>query len=221
MDDSGTAGLTRAWIDDKLSNTADQIENRCKNLISKVEECDNLEDSFLEKWKKRQQQRGKVTDSDTLALRIMETLILLSIVQFHLQTDEKDYIQIFKLLEERLMDWSEAVGLIRSLSDERFSLAETSMDIDFDPSADPSQTSSFLNISHTTFDIYLLEKFKGFKRIKEITEIVAERCGIPVDSDLEDEKRFAVLNSKRENQKVKHVTTTFKDFIIYYFYLLI
>lgn len=201
--DSRISDDMQDWIEDKLSITADQIEIKCKSLLLDKKECDLFEGSFVEKWK-RKQPKDKVIDSDSLAQRTMEALILLSIVYFQSQPGDP---VIFKQLVEKLMDWSEAVGLIRSLSDERFNLAETSMDVDFDPSADPSQTSTFLNISQSAFDVYLLEKFKGFKRIKEITEIVAERCGIPLESDFEEEKRLVPAPSKqpKEEKETKHV----------------
>lgn len=189
-----------SWIDTKISFSADQIENQCKDKVNRLVKDSPLEADYIEKWIKRQ----KVpVDSDLLALRTLETLILLSILRFQ----NKD----FKKLEEKLMDWSEAVGLIRSLSDEnRFSLAETSMDVDFDPNADASQTSTILNLKPCEFEIYLLEKFKELKNIKEIVEIVAERCGIPVESDFEDEKpsnepiKTTMTSSKEQS---KHVST--------------
>lgn len=187
-----------SWIDTKISFSADQIENQCKDKVNQFVKDSSIEADYIEKWIKRQ----KVpVDSDLLALRTLETLILLSILRF--QTKD------FKELEGKLMDWSEAVGLIRSLSDEnRFSLADTTMDVDFDSTADASQTSTILNLKPCEFEIYLLEKFKGLKHIKEIVEIVAERCGIPVDSDFEDEKpskELIITTSSKEQSK--HVST--------------
>ena len=174
-----------------MSFSADQIENSCKAKVSDSKRCKETEAEYVEKWIKRQPQ-GKPIDSDLLALRTLETLILLSILRFQSSTDPSNDL---KSLEEKLMDWSEAAGLIRSLSDDnRFSLAaDTSMDVDFNPTADTSQTSTILNLKPCEFEIYLLEKFKGFKNIKEIIEIVGERCGIPVDSDFEDEKQPSQL----------------------------
>ena len=180
-----------AWIDTKISFSADQIEIQCKDKLSSFIRKDSIEAEFIEKWIKRKQ--GKPIDSDSLALRTLETLILLSILRFKSLKD-------FKLLEEKLIDWSEAVGLIRSVSNEnRYSLADSSMEIDFNPTTDASQTSSILNIKPSEFEIYLLEKFKGLQNIKEIVEIVAERCGIPVESDFEDEKQ-----SKQSNREQFH-----------------
>jgi hypothetical protein len=191
----------RKWIETKLSYSAEEIEEQCKEKV-KGSKCDQIEEEYLVKWLKRQPQ-SKPIDSDLLASRTMETLILLSIVNF--QSSSLD----FKELEEKLSDWSEAVGLIRSLSDDnRFNLAiETSMDVDFDPTADTSQLSTIFSVKQSDFEINLLEKFKGFKNIKKIVEIVAERCGIPVDSDFEDEKQNQLLQKLPTKQSSKHVST--------------
>ena len=102
------------------------------------------------------------------------------------------------------MDWSEAIGLIRSLSDNQLSLAaESYMDIDID--FNPSAASSFSSLKQNSFEIYLLRKFKNCKRIKEIVEIVADRCGIPVESDFECEKKPNISVVKPQ---AKHVTKT-------------
>lgn len=196
-----------SWIDTKISFSADQIENQCKDKVNFKMTDNSIEADFIEKWIKRQ----KVTvDSDLMALRTLETLILLSILRFQTKNFKE-----FKELEEKLMDWSEAVGLIRSLSDEnRFSLAETSMDVDFDPTADASQTSTILNIKPCEFEIYLLEKFKGLKNIKEIVEIVTERCGIPVDSDFEDQKQAKLSLSSKDQSKHVQNPKQFLDVIL-------
>lgn len=192
------------WVETKLSYTAEEIEEECKEKVV-GSKCDQIEGKYLEKWLNRQP-KGKPIDSDLLALRTMETLILLSIINFQFSSsDSKD----FKVFEEKLSDWSEAVGLIRSLSDDnRFNLAiETSMDVDFDPSADTSQLSTIFSVKQSDFEIYLLEKFKGFKNIKEIVEIVAERCGIPLDSDFEDEKQKQIPQKLPSKESSKHVST--------------
>ena len=182
------------WIDTKISFSADQIEIQCKEKLNSLIIKDSIETEFIEKWIKRKQ-RGKPIDSDLLALRTLETLILLSILRFKSLKD-------FKLLEEKLIDWSEAVGLIRSISNEnRYNLADSSMEIDFNPTTDSSQTSTIFNIKPSEFEIYLIEKLKGLQNIKEIVEIVAERCGIPVESDFEDEKQSKQSQSNREQSK--------------------
>lgn len=198
------------WMESKLAPSADQIEAHFKNLISNSERKTE-ESEFLEKWIKRQPQ-GKPVDSDLLALRTLETLILMAIVRF--QRDDPEETRepaAFKILEERLMDWSEAAGLIRSLSSDNPQsalMAETSMDVDFNPNA---ETSTLFTLNPNEFDIYLLFKFKakGFRRFKEIAEIVADRCGIPVDSDLDDPMAAsAAAGIAKDQQQTKHVMTT-------------
>ena len=191
----------RSWIETKLSFTADQIEQNCKNDIQN----DNISSNkFVQKWIDRQS-KSETIDSDLLALKIMETLVLLAIAKYHLlpllpEDEEKE----FKILKEKLMDWSEAIGLIRSLSDNQLSLAaESYMDIDID--FNPSAASSFSSLKQNSFEIYLLRKFKNCKRIKEIVEIVADRCGIPVESDFECEKKPNISVVKPQ---AKHVTKT-------------
>lgn len=196
-----------SWIDTKISFSADQIENKCKEKVNQFKTTtvdSSIESEFIGKWIKRQ--KGSI-DSDLLALRTLETLILLVILKFQIASSEKD----FKELKRKLMDWSEAVGLIRSLSDEyRFSIGETSMEIDFDRSTDAAQTSTILNMKPCDFEIYLIEKFKGLKNIKEIIEIIAERCGIPLDSDFEDEKHSKLpskeLFKSSSKEQSKHVS---------------
>lgn len=140
----------------------------------------------------------------------METFILLAILNFNnlnnksLREQDKYSDLAYKKLEEQLMDWSEGIGLIRSLSHHttHHSL-ENSMDIDFNPSADHSLSSISTTFKHNEFEIYLLEKFKNFNRIKEIVEIVSERCGILLDSDEEDEKEsLNITNSNRHNNEI-------------------
>lgn len=167
-----------------MSRTADQIENYFQtNLTTRFD--DEQEKGFHENWIKKQKELGKAIDSDILSLRTMETLILLAVVYF-----QKDSSFSFHVLETKLMDWSEGAGLLRSLTNNNSvssSLKDTSMDIEFNPNS--TETSlSFLNFSPNEFDVYLLEKFKGksFKKFKEIVDIVADRCGIPVESDSED-----------------------------------
>lgn len=186
------------WIDTKISFSADQIEIQCKEKVNSSIAKDSIEAEFIEKWIKRN--HGKQIDSDLLALRTLETLILLSILRFKTLKD-------FKLLKEKLIDWSEAVGLIRSISNEnRYSLTDTSMEVDFNPTTEPSQTSTILNTKPCEFEFYLLEKFRGIQNIKEIIEIIAERCGIPVDSDFEDEKHGKQPNREQS----KHVSKPIK-----------
>lgn len=195
----------KSWMDTKLTFTADQIESNCRSSVKSPSKYDN----FIEKWINRRP-HGKPVDSDLLALRTMETLILLAISNFHINETIS-----FKNLEEKLMDWSEAIGLIRSLSDEQVSLAaDASMDIDFNPTADSSQMSTIFNLNPKEFDIYLLERFKTCKRIKEIVEIVAERCGIPLDSDFEDEKKISSAGVPVTKPQTKHVNSRF----LFYWY---
>ena len=169
-----------------MSVSADQIEAHFKKLILD-RQCETVQLEFLENWIKKQP-HGKPIDSDLLALRTLETLILLAIVNFQ-RVAESQEAAAFKALKDELMDWSEAAGLIRSLSDNQLSsVADITMDLDFDPN---SESSTLFALKPTEFDIYLLEKFKGKQRggvrmFKEIVEILADRCGIPVDSDFEE-----------------------------------
>ena len=140
----------------------------------------------------------------------METFILLSILNFNSEKDNYSDLA-YKKLEEQLMDWSEGIGLIRSLSHHHTThhSLENSMDIDFNPTADHSisSTSTALpTLKHNDFEIYLLEKFKNFNRIKEIVETVSERCGILLDSDEEDEKESLSIinNNNRHNNEKKN-----------------
>lgn len=182
----------KKWIETKLVLVADRIEEDARNSIK-----NNLNDFYVRQWIKRQPQ-GKQVDSDLLALRIMETLIFLAITNYQIFQSDNDSFSSFKILEDKLIDWSEAIGLIRSLSDNQINLAaDLSMEVDFNPAADTSQMSTILNLKPNEFDVYLLEKFKGGRSIREIVEIVAERCGIPVDSDFEGDER-----SKRENTSI-------------------
>lgn len=201
--------ILKNWIKSKLEIEADQIEINCKTAVNL-----NADTEFIRKWISRQP-IGKPIDSDLLALRTMETLTLLSISNYCLfQDKEKD----FKILEEKLINLSEAIGLIRSLSDNQISLAaETSMDIDFNPS---TEFSTFFDLKQNEFDIYLLEKFKNCERIKEIIEIVAERCGIPLESDFEDEKKpvNTLTSSMKSKEPTKHVNQT-KEIKLKFYYL--
>ena len=215
--------MSSEWIESKLSLSADQIEAHFKELIS-AHNCGGQhiqqDFQFLEKWIKRQPS-GKQIDSDLLVLRTLETLILMAIVDFQRAPEEvNEQHNLFKQLEGRLMDWSEAAGLIRSFSDNQLSLPpDTSMDIDFNPN---SETSALFALKPNEFDIYLLQKFdeKGMlRKYKEIVEIVADRCGIPIDSDF-DEQQLPVTKVTRqkqqflkEEQPVKHVSD-YKQFII-------
>ena len=181
--------------------TSDQIEKRSTKIIETFPNhlaCDQSEFVYLEKWVKRQSQ-GKPIDPDLLSLRTLETLILLAIVNFSYNIEESN--DLFEILENKLMDWSEAMGLIRSLSDTRFNLADNSMDIEFNSVADPSQTSAIFTLKQNEFDAYLLQKFNGVKRANEIVDIVAERCGIPTDTDFEDEKQSTKLPVAATNKK--------------------
>ena len=193
------------WIESKLSFVSDQIEAHCKELIA-ARKCEGIEREFLENWIKRQPE-DKPVDSDLLSLRTLETMILSAIVHFQRVPEAREQAT-FKILEERLIDWSEAAGLIRSLSDTPLSLAaDSSMDIDFNTN---SETSTLFALKPNEFDIYLLQKFKGMmtRKYKEIVEIVADRCGIPVDSDLEETPKKPDQQQKQLlKEPIKHVST--------------
>ena len=189
------------WIQSKLTPTADQIETHFKKLISD-QQCDMIQLEFLQHWMKRQS-NCKPIDSDLLALRTLETLILLAIINFQ-KVPESHEAAAFQILEDKLMDWAEAAGLIRSLTDNQLALiTDTSMDIDFNPN---SESSTLFALKPNEFDIYLLEKLKakGFRKLKEIVEIVTERCGIPVDSESE-ELPVAFRGNQKAPEPAKHV----------------
>lgn len=192
------------WIESKLSFVSDQIETNCKELIA-TRKCEEIEREFLVNWIKKQPVE-KPVDSDLLSLRILESLILSAIAHFQRVPEAREQAA-FKILEERLIDWSEAAGLIRSLSDTPLSLAaDSSMDIDFNPN---SETSTLFALKPNEFDIYLLQKFKGMatRKYKEIVEIVADRCGIPVDSDFEESPKKPDQQQKQLlKEPVKHVS---------------
>ena len=129
-------------------------------------------------------------------------MILSAIAHFQRVPEAREQAA-FKILEERLIDWSEAAGLIRSLSDTPLSLAaDSSMDIDFNLN---SETSTLFALKPNEFDIYLLQKFKGMatRKYKEIVEIVADRCGIPVDSDFEETPKKPDQQQKTTSQRAR------------------
>lgn len=158
--------------------------------------ADNLERGFADKWK--QQQLGE-SAADRLALRFMETATLLCIAHYWLKilltraaartedafsdtscTDASSEIAHYELLERRLMDLSEGMGLIRALLDDRDPDMDSSMDIDSFVDAPAPAINK-----HGRFEAYLLSKFRAVPRISDIVELVAERCGMPLDTDEE------------------------------------
>lgn len=189
------------WIEKTCFNfSTNDIEARCKDFINNpVLATNDLEFQFLTQWLHRRS--SDKLDSDILALRFLETFILLSIIHH-----EKCNSGSFDAFEEKLMDWSEGVGLIRSLSDDFHISMNTTMDLDFNPLADDSHSSSMSSFTFKTeFEVYLTDKFKDFKEIKEIIEIVADRCGIPTESEAELDSRPQPFNKKPMEKSSKHV----------------
>jgi hypothetical protein len=194
------------WIANKcFKYTSDDIEARCKALIyqtSNDASCEEeLESKFLNRWISAR--KSSELNSDLLVVRVLETFILLSII--HYQKCVHNPI-IYKELEARLMDWSEGIGLIQSLSDNLNTM--DSMDLDFNPLSDSSISSSaFTFTNYPEFNNYILEKFRNFNQIRGIVEIIADRCGVPVESDFETENQKPPQPFRRNtNANIKHVS---------------
>lgn len=185
------------WLKGRCSYTEEQIESYCKAILTGQSPAEN-EQIFLQKWKAT---NADNPDPDVLALRVLETTLLLKLAHcscLHAQSlqEESQFSSSQDCLSfDELIDLSEGIGLLRALQP-TFHADDTLMDIDLDEDLASNTTSlstssssgdSQNRSSRTEFEKYLLERFTHLPRIKEIIELVAERCGFPFDSDDEFE----------------------------------
>lgn len=197
---------------------------------------DSPEADFIAKYREKQ------TDPDVLALRVLETTLLLKLSYYtylYAQSQQEDtsFVSNFAIPEDELMELSEAIGLLRALQP-TLDAETTLMDIDLDEELANISTSSMAsNISSSSFSLpsvqsrppkteferYLLEKFTRLPSIKHIIELIAERCGFPFDSEDEDEldqrdrdqSIFAAASSEKPSKTASPVhVSLFLDSII-------
>lgn len=188
------------WLKAKASLSADEIEAHSHKLLTKSSLPHSPEYELIAKYRERQ------SDPDVLALRVMETTLLLKLAYYtylYAQSQQEDatFSTSFTVPEDELVELSEAIGLLRALQPSPDG-ETTLMDIDLDEElANISTSSMACNISSSSFSLppvqsrppkteferYLLEKFTRLPSIKHIIELIAERCGFPFDSEDEDE----------------------------------
>ncbi len=189
------------WLKEKSNFTVDQVESYFRTAIFN-ESIEGIENDFLNKWKLA---HADNLDADVLSLRVLETTLLLKLACFscsYAQSQQEEaqfYSTAVSLSFEELMELSEGIGLLRALQPVT-NAEDTTMDIDLDDDILNRSTSSVSDSStrptKTEFEKYLLERFTLLPRIKEIIELVAERCGFSFDSD--DEFDFDQRDRNRQ-----------------------
>jgi hypothetical protein len=202
----------------------EQVESFCRDAVFAGLVLGN-EKEFLERWKIS---HADNLDSDILALRVLETTLLLKLACFSCmfaQSQQEDSLfssSTVSLSFDDLMELSEGIGLLRALQPTS-NADETLMDIDFEGDVDNISTSSTSDSqsrpTKTEFEKYILERFTQLPRIKEIIELVAERCGFPFDSD--DELDFdqrgrdsSIFNSQVPSTKASPIHVS-KNLLIF------
>ena len=203
------------WLKEKSGFTVEQVESYCRASVFDGT-VQGIEAEFLERWKLA---HAESLDSDILALRVLETTLLLKLACFSClfaQSQQEDSIfssNSVSLSFEELMELSEGIGLLRALQPAQ-NADDTLMDIDLDDDPNNLSTSSTSDLQSrppkTEFEKYLIERFTQLPRIKEIIELVAERCGFPFDSD--DELDFdqkdrdrSIFNSEASSTKASPI----------------